>query len=174
MVLRKVPHLSCLDKETRVEISKQKSANIKILCSSPQATNHLLSNHIFIANARVVVVKDMQEPIHCNKCQSYSHMCQKCPNEELCASCTRPYLSTTCTFTSERHCVSCGLASNHASYDRANCPHFAKQAELMDACIPENLLPYFPILGQPWTFMSTVKNPPPTSLPSAPPPPIPL
>ena len=41
----------------------QKTANVKIICSSPMAANKLLLERVFIANSRVVITKDTHEPI---------------------------------------------------------------------------------------------------------------
>lgn len=41
----------------------QKTTNVKVTCSSPHTANHLLLERVFIANARVIVIKDTQEPI---------------------------------------------------------------------------------------------------------------
>lgn len=125
----------------------QKVANVKITCSSPLTANHLLLERVFVANTRVVVVKDAQEPICCNKCQIYGHIWAKCNNQEWCATCADPHPSLACPNPNIRQCVSCGDCSSHASSDRDNCPLFAKQTTSLTSRVPENLLPYFPVLG---------------------------
>ena len=80
-------------KKPELRSPNQKTANIKFICASPHVTNQLLTDRVFIANTRVVIVKDTQEPIHCNRCQEYGYMCEKCKNIERCAMCakTTPY-----------------------------------------------------------------------------------
>ena len=68
----------------------QKTANIKVICSSHIMANHLLLERIFIANTWVIVLKDAQEPIRCNKCQKYGHIREGCSNDERCANCANP------------------------------------------------------------------------------------
>ena len=136
----------------------QKTANVKITCSSPYATDHLLLERVFIANARIVIIKDTREPIQCNKCQEYGHIHAKCNNEEQCATCARPHPANSCSNPNNPHCISCGTMSNHASSDRGSCPLFTKHSTLLDTHVLENSLPYFPILGLAWTFMPIAKN----------------
>ena len=130
-------------KKLELRSPNQRMANVKVLCSMPQAANHLLLERVFVTNARVVVIKDTQDPIRCNKCQEYSHMCEKCPNDEHCTICARPHPTSNCTHSDDHHCISCGASSNHASSDRINCPQFSKHAALLDAHVPENSLPYY-------------------------------
>ena len=130
----------------------QKIANVKVFCSSPIAVNRLLTEHIFIANSRVVVIKDTQEPIHCNKCQEYSHI------REHCATCARTHTTSECNHPNNPHCISCSTPSKHASTDKGNCPQFLKHASNIDAHLPENTMLYFPVLGQPNTFVLAAKN----------------
>lgn len=136
----------------------QKTANVKLICSSPVTANRLLMERIFIANTRVIVIKDTQEPIRCNKCQEYGHIRDHCGNAERCANCARPHPTTECRYPNDPHCVSCGTSSNHASSDKGKCPQFSKHASSLDSRLPENTLPYFPILGQPSTFALAAKN----------------
>ena len=58
-------------KKPKHRAPNQKMANVKVFYASPTVTNHLLMEHIFILNSRVVIIKDTQEPIQCNKCQEY-------------------------------------------------------------------------------------------------------
>ena len=135
----------------------QKTANVKVLCATPSAANRLLMERVFIANSRVVITKDIQEPIRCNKCQEYGHIREQCENPERCSNCARAHPATECNFPNDPHCVSCGTASKHASSDRGNCPQFSRHASTIDARLPENSMPYFPIPGQPSTFALAAK-----------------
>ena len=130
-------------KKPELRSPNQRTANVKVLCSMPQAANCLLLERVFVTNARVVVIKDTQDPIRCNKCQEYSHMHEKCPNDEHCMIWARPHPTSDCTHSDDCHCISCGASSNHASSDRINCPQFSKHAALLDAHVPENSLLYY-------------------------------
>ena len=136
----------------------QTTANVKVICATAEAANKLLTERIFIANSRVVVTKDLQEPIRCNKCQEYGHIRESCNNPERCATCAQEHATTTCKNQAEPHCVSCGTSSTHASSDRNKCAVFAKRANALDSRLPENSMPYFPVLNQPWTFVLAPKN----------------
>ena len=48
--------------------------------------------------------------------------------------------------------------SNHASLDRGSCPLFTKHSTLLYTHVPENSLPYFPILGLFQPFTPTAKT----------------
>ena len=102
-------------KKPELRAPNQKVANVKITCSSPLTTNHLLLKRVFIANTRVVIVKDTQETTHCNKCQIHGHICAKCNNQEQCATCTGPHPSLACPNPNIHQCVSCSDSSSHAS-----------------------------------------------------------
>ena len=133
-------------------------ANVKLICASPQAANQLLTGRVFIANARVVGIKDTQELICCNKCQAYGHIHEMCKSLDHCALCARLHPTNICSNTNVCECVSCGNGSNHASSDHSTCPTYTDNSTLLDAHIPENTLLYFPILGVPWTFVTTAIN----------------
>ena len=135
----------------------QKTANVKVLCATPNAANRLLTECVFIANSRVVITKDIQEPIRCNKCQEYGHIREQCENPKRCSNCTRAHPVTECNYPNDPHCVSCGTSSMHASSDRGNCPQFSRHLSTIDACLLENSMPYFLISGQPSTFALAAK-----------------
>ena len=135
----------------------QKTANVKVLCATPNTANRLLTECVFIANSHVIITKDIQEPIHCNKCQEYGHICEQCENPKRCSNCARAHPVTECNYRNNPHCVSCGTSSGHASSDRGNCPQFSRHASTINACLPENSMPYFPISGQPSTFALVAK-----------------
>ena len=136
----------------------QKTAHVKLICATAAAANKLLLERVFISNARVVITKDIQEPLRCNKCQHYGHIREQCPNSERCATCAKPHPSNACTHPNEHHCVPCGTPSNHSSSDKNKCPQYAKHNSLLDTRLPENTIPYFPILGLPWTFAQSLKR----------------
>ena len=145
-------------KKPEHQAPNQKTANVKVFCTSPIVANHLLMERIFISNSRVVITKDTQEPIRCNKCQEYGHICKQCKNAEQCSNCARPHPTTECNYPNDPHCVSCSTSSKHASSDKGSCPQFAKHTSSIDACLPKNAMPYFLILGQPNTFVLAAKN----------------
>ena len=136
----------------------QKTANVKVFCASPIVANHLLRERIFVLNSRIVVIKDTQVPIRCNKCQEYGHIHEQCENAECCANCARPHSTNECNYPNDPHCVSCRTSSKHASSDKGSCPQFAKHASSINTHLPKNTMPYFPVLGQPNTFVLTAKN----------------
>ena len=144
----------------------------KFSALSPQQwTNSSLITYslqtLFIANTQVIVSKDIQEPIRCNKCQGFGHTHNKCSNPTLCTYCTKEHKNTICPTPKDLHCVSCGIASNHASYN-CKCPHFLNQAANLNSRLPNNSMPLFPTINQPWTFVTTPKknpDPPPPLLP---------
>ena len=100
---------------------KQTMANVKVTCTTVEATNKFLTERIFIANLWVVVTKDLQELIHCNKCQEYSHIHENCNNLERCATCTQEHATMSCKNQAEPHCISCSTSSTHTSSDRNKC-----------------------------------------------------
>ena len=136
---------------------RQKTANVKVLCATPSVAKRLLMEHVFIANSHVVITKDIQEPIHCNKCQEYGHIHEQCENPEQCSNYARAHPATECNFPKNPHCVSCGTSLMHASSDRGNCLQFSRHMSTIDAHLPENSMPHFPILGQPSMFILVAK-----------------
>ena len=149
----------------------QKTAHIRFLCALPTIANKLLSGHVFLANTLICVQKDLQEPIRCNICQEYGHIRNSWSNPEHCTTCALEHPTADCIHPVACHCVSCGPNSNHASSDRNKCPQFVKRSADLALRLPENALPYFPIIGCSWTFHPP-KNLPPhliTSIRPAPP-----
>lgn len=70
----------------------------------------------------------------------------------------KPHPTNICNNPSIRECVSCGSSSNHTSSDHSNYLLYTKNVELLDTRIPKNTLPYFPILGTPWTFVAAARS----------------
>ncbi|KIK72572.1 hypothetical protein PAXRUDRAFT_68909, partial [Paxillus rubicundulus Ve08.2h10] len=56
--------------------------------------------------------------------------------------------TSVCTICNKLFCVSCGT-NDHTSHNRA-CREFENCCAILDANIPENLMPYFPT-DIPWT-----------------------
>lgn len=171
-------------KRPELRSPNQKTANLKVICSSAEFANHFIKDRVYIANAKVEVKKDIQEPLRCNKCHEYGHIRDRCPNPERCGSCAREHPTVDCPNPTKLHCVSCGVSSKHASNDRTKCQHYNTRCQSLDARIPENGMPYFPILNVPWTWASNPKKPFPAQRqrqpqttqnqqPAAPPPPPP-
>lgn len=133
-------------------------ANVKVTCTTVKATNKFLTERIFIENSQVIITKDLQEPVQCNKCQEYGHIHKNCNNLECCATCAQEHAMMTCKNQAEPHCISCSTSSTHASSDKNKCAIFAKHTNALDSCLPENSMPYFPILNQLWTFILAPKN----------------
>ena len=85
-------------------------------------------------------------------------MHKECTSLDHCALCARLHPTNSCSNTNVCECVSCGSSSNHASSDHSTCPTYTNNSVLLDTRIPENTLPYFPILGVPWTIVTTAIN----------------
>lgn len=146
----------------------QTVASVKVVCSSPEAANHLLRERIYVAGHVVSVRKDLREPIRCNKCQEFGHIRNVCKTTERCAHCaSESHTTADCPPNRPPHCVSCGPDSNHASSSRT-CPSFIHKSEALDARYPENGMPYFPT-GERWTWA-----PAPPKLSISPPKPQPM
>ncbi|GLB41456.1 putative encoded by [Lyophyllum shimeji] len=116
---------------------KQTVASLKVVCSTAGDANHLLQSRVFIAGHLVAIRKDVREPIRCNKCQHYGHICSACKNEERCASCASSDHST---------------AECSASFT-PHCPIFKKLCDNLDHRFPKNNMPFFPT-GDAWTWAS--------------------
>ena len=113
-----------------------------------------------------MVSKDIQEPIRCNNCQLYGHFKEKCISQEHCTYCACEHSSISCPNPRELHCVSCRPISNHSSTDQSGCPAFTKLAASLDTRLPENTMPFFPVLNQNWMFTMAPKyNPQPPPQP---------
>ena len=110
----------------------QITANIKLTCTSPITANQLLTKRVLVANSRVVITKDMQEPIRCNRCQEYGHIHKNCTNKERCTTCVHPHPTNTCSHPNDHHCISCGTLSNHTSSNKTKCPKFAQHTATLN------------------------------------------
>src|ERR1700692_3344470 len=77
--------------------AKDPPATFKVLCTSPEAANHLLRGHIHIADQLVNIHKDLCQPIRCIKCQEYGHIRDTCINVKRCAICASEiHITNTC------------------------------------------------------------------------------
>ena len=122
----------------------QKSATLKVMCTSPESANLFITGRIQIDDHLVTVHKDIKLPIRCLKCQEYGHTRDSCIGVERCANCASINHSTfSCAHEGAPSCVSCGTGSMHAS-SSPNCPAFAKKCAALDERTPENTMPYFP------------------------------
>ena len=128
------------------------------VASGRDHANDLCHFAINKGGSRVVVIKDTQEPIRCNKCQEYGHIHEQCKNVKCCTICARTHPTSECSFPNDPHCVSCSTSSKHASSNKGNCPQFLKHASDINTCLPENTMLYFPVLSQPNTFVLAAKN----------------
>jgi hypothetical protein len=129
----------------------QHVASLKVICSSPEAANHLLRERIYVAGHVVTVRKDLREPIRCNKCQLYGHIRSACISDEKCAFCaSSEHTTADCRPNQRPCCISCGPDSKHASSSRT-CPTFIEKCSALDKRYPENAMPYFPT-GDRWTW----------------------
>ena len=114
-------------------------------------------------------------PIHCNKCQDYGHLRDKCSGVEKCGTCaSESHSASSCPSQANPRCVSCRSDSHHAS-SSPSCPALLKRCSALDDRYPENLMPYFPMEEQ-WTWVSNtpkLSQPPGSDPPrnSTPPPP---
>ncbi|KAG1818629.1 uncharacterized protein BJ212DRAFT_1203171, partial [Suillus subaureus] len=89
------------------------------------------------------VCKDRKEPIHCAKCQQYSHIACNCTMSlDTCSTCSSKHHTTQCTAYCTTCCVNC-KSSTHTSWSR-KCLEFICRCELLDEKYPENRMPYFP------------------------------
>ena len=141
----------------------QHVASLKVVCSSPEAANHLIRERVYVAGHIVTIRKDLREPIRCNKCQLFGHIRGACFSDEKCAHCaSSDHITANCRPNQRPSCVSCGPDSSHASSSRT-CPTFKEKCVALDARYPENSMPYFPT-GERWTWTRA-----PTKLSNAPP-----
>lgn len=65
----------------------QQVANLRLICSSADAANALLTQEVIIGDRAVVVAKDKKDPIRCNKCQSFGHIKASCTGDARCSYC---------------------------------------------------------------------------------------
>ena len=140
-------------------------ANLKVQCTSAEALNQLLQEHIRLDGNLVNIHKDLRQLLRCVRFHEYSHFRDSCHNNECCAHCTsKSHASTNCDRSNALSCMACGDGSNHPA-SSPTCPTFlAKQKALLQR-FPENSMPYYPT-GERWTWAQALSNP---ERPSSPP-----
>jgi hypothetical protein len=137
-------------KPERRRHQNQTHAFAKFTVETPELANRLIRDGMIIFGNRVRPFKQKQEPTQCLKCRLWGHFASECiVDEDICGTCGDLHRTSSCTSKGRRFCVSC-KSNNHASWDR-NCPEFVRRCVLMDECIPENLMPFYPT-DQDWTL----------------------
>ncbi|KAI5988471.1 hypothetical protein F5J12DRAFT_707014, partial [Pisolithus orientalis] len=86
--------------------------------------------------------KDKREPIHCLKCQKFSHFAKDCKaNHNTCGTCGAKHRTSKCKSCKMYYCVACDTP-DHASSDQ-ECPEFVRKCADLDSRTPDNAMPYF-------------------------------
>lgn len=150
-------------KKAEFRAENQTVANLKVQCATPYAANHLLTNRVHVCGKLVTVRKDIREPPRCNNCQTYGHLQNDCPSSTRCATCAGEHNTRDCNSHDKVSCVSCGPNSTHPSNSR-QCPTFNSKRKAMELRFPENSMPYFPVLDEPWTWVQAEAKPEPTEM----------
>jgi hypothetical protein len=92
----------------------QRVATLKVNCTDPQTANTLLSEGTSINGHLITVIKDIREPIRCNRCQEYGHIRANCKSKAVCAHCAKDdHESSNCLPNQPPQCRSCGPSSHH-------------------------------------------------------------
>ena len=82
---------------------------------TPQATNEVLVNGMFVQQKKIYAEKCKREPLRWLKCHGWGHMVHDCvASVDTCGTCAQRHRTDACTNTARPHCVSCGTAG-HAS-----------------------------------------------------------
>lgn len=102
-------------KKSEHQAPNQSCANIKLTCATPQISNTLLTECLYIVASLVKAYKDLKEPMCCNNCQEYSHLWDDCTNEEQCTTCTGSYSTNLYSNPNHPKCISCGTDSKYPS-----------------------------------------------------------
>jgi len=86
----------------------QTTVFLKVICSTPEMANHLLSKRVYVAGHSITVTKDLHKSIHCNKCQGYGHIHAACQGPKTCVYCTsKSYFIAECPLYTPSACISC-------------------------------------------------------------------
>jgi hypothetical protein len=145
----------------------QQTANLKVQCTSAEAANRLLQEHIRLDGNLVNVHKDLRQPLRCVRCHEYGHFRDNCRNNEHCGHCaSESHASTNCDRANAPSCAVCGDGSNHPA-SSPTCPTFLVKQKALLQHFPENSMPYYPTEER-WTWAQAPSNP---EKPSSPPPP---
>jgi len=121
----------------------QQYANVKIYCTSAEATNCLIlaTGQFRHLSSYLRIHKDIKEPNMCNRCQQYCHITTDCKEENpTCAKCMEDHFTSKCTSTATQ-CTPCG--SNEHWTNSNECPEWkACKAAILNKS-PKALSPYY-------------------------------
>ena len=129
----------------------QHHANLKILCTSPEAANSLIlgSGQISHLGLQIRFHKDIKAPGTCNRCQEYGHTTSTCKAESSkCAKCGDPHFTSECHSQTTK-CTPCG--SNEHRTNDVKCPQRIAREDALLTKKPELLTPYY-ITAERWTW----------------------
>ena len=123
-------------------------AHALLSVTSPQAANQLIKEGLYLDQTKYHPCKDRKEPLCCLKCQHWGHYSSSCMQvRDTCGVCARDHRDRNCSSFEMYHCVNCE-SDTHSSRDRS-CPDFQRRCTELDACAPDNTMPYFPT-DEPW------------------------
>jgi len=146
-------------KDPKRRSPRQEVANIKVVCSTPEAANKLLTSVVRLGDRIVNVQKETKEPARCNKCQHFGHFAAECKEvKDTCGNCGKEHRTSSCD-QETWWCTSCSVDS-HPSTSR-RCPQFTRRLKIMHQRNPEYSLPFYQT-DEEWTWeLSQGPNPPP-------------
>ncbi|KAF8835391.1 hypothetical protein BDN67DRAFT_857471, partial [Paxillus ammoniavirescens] len=123
--------------------ANQRVAHAILTLRNPLSANLLIRDGLYFKQKKFFPRKDKKEAIRCMKCQLWGHIAKDCKAQaDTCGTCGESHRTSACTNRNKLYCVSCDT-NDHASHNRS-CGEFAKCCAILDAKLPENLLPYFP------------------------------
>ena len=127
----------------------QQVAHVLMSLNSPKVANRLISEGIYYDLGKLRTLKDKKDPLHCLKCQHWGHMARNCTEtKDTCGTCGGGHCHTKCNSHRTYYCANC-KTNAHSSADKG-CPEYQIQLAILNACTPENQMPYFPT-EEPWT-----------------------
>jgi hypothetical protein len=133
----------------------QRTAFVAMTLRTAQSANRILRDGLIIEGRHVRGRKSIQEARHCMKCQGYrgGHVAANCRQiHDTCANCGGMHRSKDCKEpTDKTYCCNC-KSGDHKASDR-HCPTFQKECERVASKVPENRYKYFPIAGDPRTWI---------------------
>jgi len=77
--------------------------------------------------------------------------------KDICSTCGGEHCHSNCNSYRTYYCVNC-RSTSHSSTDK-ECPEYKAQLDALNACIPENSMPYFPT-DELWTQVTLPPKPP--------------
>jgi len=135
----------------------QRVAHALMSLNNPKAANKLICDGMYLDYGRLRLYKDKKEPLRCLKCQRWGHMAKNCTEvKDTCGTCAGEHRHSKCNSYRTYYCISC-KSSSHSSSDK-ECPEYKAQLESLNACTPENSMPYFPT-EEPWMQVSLPPKP---------------